>query len=361
MKRIASLFAAVVAAASFVLPLSAAADEGKPQVIRLGFPGTGTGNRPVLGGNPLATAHLQGLLEEEFKPDNIKIEWNHFKFAGPAINEAFANDLLDFSYEGDLAMIIGKAAGLKVKVLAGGGMRLPVAVAVPSESQIRTLADLKGKRLAIAKGTAIQLASSRILARVGLEEKDLRAVNVLGANATDALATKDIDAVVSTPSAFYPLRDRGVARIIYESTTPELLISGGFVATEHFIAKYPEITKRVVKVFVKAAQHSSDEANRTALFKLWGQDGTGFGYYKEQYGKDVLAEHQTPLLDDYWVGRFKDGIADALRFRLIRKDIDVAAWLEPSFLNAALKELQLENHWVRYAYDGKPVKGLASN
>lgn len=357
MKKLASIFATVLAAASFVLPPSAAADDGKPQVIRFGFPGTGSGNRPILGGNPLATAHLQGKMEEEFKNDGIKIEWNHFKFAGPAINEAFANDLLDFSYEGDLAMIIGRAAGLKVKVLAGSGMRLPVAVAVPSDSPIRSIADLKGRRLAIAKGTAIQLASSRILAKAGLEEKDVRAVNVLGANATDALATKDIDAVVSTPSAFYPLRDRGVARIIYEADTADVLISGGFVGTEHFIEKYPDITKRVLKVLVKAAQHSSDEANRNALFKLWGQDGTGYGYYKEQYGTSPLVERQTPLLDDYWVGRFKDGVADALKFKLIRKDIDLNAWLEPKFLNAALKELQLDNHFPRYAYDGKPGKG----
>lgn len=358
MKRllITLLLPLLVGLSALITP--AQADEGKPQVIRLGFPGTGTGNRPVVGGAPLSTAHLKGWVEEEFSKDGIKIEWNHFKFAGPGINEAFANGLLDFAYEGDLAMIIGKAGGLKTKVLAGGGLRTPVAVAVPNDSPIKTLADLKGKRFAVAKGTAIQLSEVRVLAKAGLEDKDVRAVNVLGVNATDALQTKDIDAVISVPTSFYPLRDRGVARIIWESTNdPDVLIAAGFLGTEEFIKKYPAITQRLVNVLVKAAKYSSDEKNRDDLFKLWGQDGTGYLYYKEYYKSgSPLIERQTPLLDDYWVGRFKDGISDALKYKLIRREIDLDGWIDRSFLNTALKELGLENYWTPYGYDGKPKR-----
>ena len=336
---------------------TAQADAGKPAVIRIGFPGTGTGNRPLVGNSPLSTAHMKGFVEEEFKSDGNKIEWNHFKFAGPGINEAFANGLLDFSYEGDLAMIIGKSAGLKTKVLAGGGLRIPVAVAVPNDSTIQTLADLRGKRLAVAKGTAIQLAEVRVLAKAGLQDKDVRAVNILGANATDALQTKDIDAVISIPGSFYPLRDRGVARIIYESKDdPDVLIAAGFVGIEDFIKKYPDITQRLVNVLVRAAKFSSDEKNRDAVFKLWGQDGTGYLYYKEQYGKTSLAEHQTPLLDAYWEGRFKDGIADSLKYKLIRRNVDLGQWIDRSFLETALKSQGLENHWTPYDYDGRPQR-----
>jgi len=331
------------------------ADEGRPSVIRIGFPGTGTGNRPVLGGAALSTAHLKGWVEQEFQKDGIRIEWNHFKYAGPGINEAFANGLLDFSVEGDLGMIIGRSAGLHTKVLAGDFMRGRYAVAVPSESSIRTLADLKGRRFAVAKGTAIQLCEVRALAKVGLQDKDVRAVNILGANATDALQTKDIDAVIGTPAQFFPLRDRGVARIIYESNTPEEQISGGFVGDENFIRKYPEITRRLLKLYVKAARFGSDEANRNTVFALWGQDGTGFQYYKESYRKDTMIEHQTPLLDDYWVGRFQDGVAEALKYKLIRKPFDIERWLDRNVLDAALKDLGLEHYWTPYRRDGRPL------
>lgn len=357
-KTILRFLAVFIAGVSLSSSPQVQADEGKPTVIRLGFPGTGTGNRPIIGGNPLATAHLKGWVEEEFKKDGIRIEWNHFKFAGPAVNEAFANKLLDFAYEGDLGMIIGKSGGLNTKVLAGGGVRLPVAVAVPNDSQIKTLADLKGKRFAVAKGTAIQLAEVRALAKAGLEDKDVRAVNILGANATDALQTKDMDAVIGISYSFYPLRDRGVARIIYDSQKngdTDIAIAGGFIGDEAFIKKYPDITKRLVKVFLKAAQYSSDEANRNELFKLWGQDGTGYQYYREVFNGATLAERQTPLLDDYWFGRFNDGIADAKKYKIIRRDIDLNAWVDKSFLEAALKELNLESNWTPYGYDGKPV------
>ena len=214
-----------------------------PKVIRIGFPGTGTANRPALGGSNAGTLHLQGLLEEEFKKDGIAIEWFHFRQAGPAINEAFANGLLDFAYEGDLAMIIGKAGGLKTRLLAGGGQGTPVAVAVPADSPIKSIADLKGKRVVIAKGTALQLSADRVLAKFGLTEKDLRVINIVGPGTTDVLATKDADAVFGLGSGFYPLRDRGIARIIYESAEPDVAILAGFTSyrTENSSAVSPKL------------------------------------------------------------------------------------------------------------------------
>jgi sulfonate transport system substrate-binding protein len=332
-----------------------------PKVIRIGYPGVGTGNRPAVGGSSPSTLHLQGLLEDELKKDGIAVQWFHFRQAGPAINEAFANGLLDFAYEGDLAMIIGRAGGLKTRLLAGGGQGSPVAVAVPSDSPVKSVADLKGKRVVIAKGTAIQLAAARVLARFGLSEKDLRVINIVGPGSTDVLATKDADAVFGLGSGFYPLRDRGIARIVYESADPDVTIVAGFLGHEDFIQKYPAITQRVVTALVRASQYSSIEANRNALFKLWSQDGTGFGYYKETYtdrktGQPIpLALRTTPLADDYWVGKVRAGIDDSLKFRLIRRDVDVRAWLDTRFLDQALKDLALEAFWVRYAADGKPV------
>jgi sulfonate transport system substrate-binding protein len=332
-----------------------------PKSIRIGFPGVGTGNRPVYGGTPAGTLHLQGTLEEELKKDGIAVEWFHFRQAGPAINEAFANGLLDFAYEGDLAMIIGKAGGLKTRVLLGGGQGVPCAVGVPADSPIKSVADLKGKRVVISKGTAIQLAAARVLAKFGLSEKDLKVINIIGPGVNDVLATKDADAVFTIGTGLYPLRDRGIARIIFESPEPGLLITSGFLGHEDFIQKYPELTQRLVTALVRAAEWSSREDQRAEVFKLWGKDGTGYGYYKEQYtdretGRAIpLAIRSTPLLDDLWVSRFRDGISDSLKYRLIRREVDLGAWLEPRFLDQALKQLQLEKFWVRYAPDGKPV------
>src|SRR6478609_7188277 len=116
------------------------------------FAGVGIGNRPFSGGSSLSVVHSRGLLEEEFRKDNIKIEWSFFKGAGPAVNEAYANSLIDFALQGDLPSSIGKAGGLKTKLLASTGSRQNTYVAVPADSQIKSLADLKGKKVAIFKG-----------------------------------------------------------------------------------------------------------------------------------------------------------------------------------------------------------------
>src|SRR5689334_7970611 len=70
--------------------------------IRFGFAQVGVGNRQFGSGNSAAIAHAQALVEAEFKDDpGVRIHWSFFKGAGPAVNEALANDLLDFALHGD--------------------------------------------------------------------------------------------------------------------------------------------------------------------------------------------------------------------------------------------------------------------
>jgi sulfonate transport system substrate-binding protein len=64
-------------------------------------------------------AFIRHQLEEVFKPQGVEVQWQFFKGAGPAVNEALANRQLDFVYLGDLAAIIGKANGLPTRLLLG--------------------------------------------------------------------------------------------------------------------------------------------------------------------------------------------------------------------------------------------------
>src|SRR4051794_31182791 len=133
MKR-ATLFLQTILLVAAVFFSAGAARADTPSVIRIAFAGVGVGNRPFIGGSSLGVVHSRGLLEEEFKKDNIKIEWSFFKGAGPAVNEAYANSLIDFALQGDLPSIIGKAGGLKTKLLASTGSRQNTYLAVPADS-----------------------------------------------------------------------------------------------------------------------------------------------------------------------------------------------------------------------------------
>lgn len=87
----------------------------------------------------------------------MRIEWYFFKGAGPAVNEAFANNQLDFAIQGDLPEIIGRANGLKTKILLASGAHAPIYLAVPVGSPVRKVADLRGKRSRSSEAPTITL------------------------------------------------------------------------------------------------------------------------------------------------------------------------------------------------------------
>jgi sulfonate transport system substrate-binding protein len=328
-----------------------------PSVIRIGVPGVGIGNRPIIGGSNVATVALRGLLEEEFRAEGIKIQWNFLRGAGPAVNELFANGLADFGWGlGDLPSIIGKAGGLKTRILSAGGIRQNTYLAVPSDSSINSIKDLKGKKVAIFKGTNAQLAIAKILEGNGFGEKDIRSINLDNNTARLALTTKDIEAAFGNAD-FLQLRDQGVAKIIYTTRGGDarFLKHSSLIGSQSFIDQYPDITQRVVNKLVEASKWLSDqEATPAPVYQLWAKSGTGFSNYKEDFAGSSVKLRSSPLLDEYFASQYKRAIADSKRFGLIKNDISFESWIEPRFLNQALKTQKLEGYWQRYGEDGKP-------
>ncbi|RBA24719.1 ABC transporter substrate-binding protein [Herminiimonas fonticola] len=146
-----ALILSAVAFMAFAVFRPAFADN--PTTIRIGVAQPAVGNPPGIAGSTLAIAHAKDWREEEFKRDNIKVEWFFFKGAGPAVNEALTNDQLDFALQGDLPSIIGRAGGLKTKVILATSTRANIYLAVPPDSPIKTPKDIRGKRVAFFKGT----------------------------------------------------------------------------------------------------------------------------------------------------------------------------------------------------------------
>lgn len=327
-----------------------------PTVIRLGYPGVGVGNRPAASGNAVATMHLRGMLEDEFRKDGIQITWSFLRGAGPAVNELFANGLLDFSALGDLPSIVGRASGLKYRLLTGASVRGNIYVAVPADSTVQTVADLRGKKVAVTKGTATHLAAGKILEGFGLTEKDVRLINMDVPTATAAIVTGDIDAAFGG-SQYLGLRDQGAARVVFRTTggDPKYTSNTTFLGNSDFIQKYPEHTQRVVKTMVLAAQWLADqEAKPEPVFQLWTRTGFTFASFKEDWTNESMKYKTSPLIDPYVVARYGFQISEAKRLGLTRGTFDFNEWAEPRFLNAALQELGLQNFWAPRDETGKP-------
>lgn len=340
-----------------LLPLAplAAQAEDKPAEIRIAFSSAGAGGRPLAGGSSLATAHLHGALEEEFKKDGIKVKWYFNVGAGPATNEQFANKLIDFATHGDLPLIVGRSTGLRHKIILGQGRFGETVFVVPTNSEARTLADLKGKKLGVTKGTAGQLTLNRVLERNGFTERDFKVVSLDNATIKAALATGDIDGAITRP---YDLVARGVARVLFKiPRDPKLSSVSTFWVGEEFEKKYPDIVQRVVTTIVKEAKWSSEEKNRNEILQIWSRQATDtYLDYQESWKNDKLRERISPLLDEYYVSRLQTAIDETRHFKLTRHEVDINGWIEPKYLNAALKELKLEHYWDEYDKDGNVKK-----
>jgi len=334
--------------------------EDSVSVIRFGIPAVGIGGRPVTGGSFLSSVQIKGMLEKEFAPDGITVEWTFFKGAGPAVNEALAAHQLDVTSLGDLPALVGRSVGLKTRLILTTGSRASVYVAVPASSTARSLDDLKGKQLAIHQGTATQLLMARILAQHGLTEKDFRIVNLDTVASLAALTSGEIDGLWGSYN-LYELQDRGIVRVIFDSHAdslatgkPEVSAVGTVLVAEEFAQAHPAIVQRVVDVLVREAVYDSNEDHREELFTLWSKSGVLSSTYRRAYEGVPLALRQSPLLDGFFAASLKSGAEASKALGYIRSAVDVDAWVDHSFLQQALARQGLATFWTAYGADGKP-------
>jgi sulfonate transport system substrate-binding protein len=338
---------------------SATAQAANPTVIRIGSPQLGSGQNNFSGANTLAVVKAKGWLEEEFKKDGIEIQWNFFRGAGPAVNEALANKQLDFVSLGDLAAIIGKSRGVATRLILPNSRGSHSYLATSSGSDIQSFKDLKGRKVAVLLGTAYQRPFDQLLADAGLTPRDVKLVNFDWPTSKAAVVSKDIDATFGG-SDLLLLKDKGVGfPVSTKGRGPRYTIESAVLATDDFVKEYPQIVARVVKQLVRAAAWQSDEANRDKLLALWAeQSGNPLDIFKGDFEGDSAALRASPLLDEGYVQGIKGVVSDALEQKLIKQDVDVDAWVEPRFVTAALKELKLEKNWAAQDRDGK-LKALA--
>ena len=345
-----------LAAALTLLAATSMALAQQPSVIRIGVATGGVGTPPRTGSSTVGIVNSQGLLEKEFAKDNIKVEWIFFKGAGPAVNEALVNHQLDFAWQGDLPSIVHRAGGVKTRIIVGSGVRNGMYLAVPPDSTITKIEDLRGKRVALFKGTNLHLATVRALAAHGLKESDLKLINLDPPAAQAALTTRDIDAAFGYVELFV-VRDKGAAKVVWSAAQDSYRFTRQTVllVDDDFAKRQPQIVQRVVDTVVKTARIYSDEAQRGELFAQWGKAEFPEKIWREDFIGQPLRVRLSPLLDPFLVARYKDASEESFRLKLTRSKPEIDSWFDRSFLDAALKSQKLEGYWPEYAADGNLV------
>ncbi|MBA6115749.1 ABC transporter substrate-binding protein [Pseudomonas putida] len=312
-----------------------------PSAIRIAVPDTSTTAKRYSGGMVDILVD-QKRFEQEFAKDGIKIEWVYVRGAGPAINEALANQQVDFAYYGDLPAIVGRANGLDTQLISASRRNSKAYLGVTANSGIHSLADLKGKKLAVFRGTTYHLSLIRALDAQGLSERDLKITSMDTSASTAALVAGLVDAVWGANNLL-TLDQRGLAKVAL--TTHDLNNVGAthevVVGRKAFIDRYPEVVVRLLKAHQKGYEWLADVHNK-APYLVKASEWSGYppALLERDLGDEDFADHYSPRLDAPFLDTLQADIAVAQRLRLIRQAFPLADWVRPEFQAQALAASQ---------------------
>ncbi len=201
-----------------------------------------------------------------------KVKFARFDY-GPPLVQATATGDIDLGYVGTVPPITGAAKqfGFKVVATQHGADVTKAAenIIVPKDSPIQTLADLKGKKIAIPQGSSAHGLALLALKSVGLTPKDVDLVYLSPAAGATAFNTGKVDAwsIWNPPSA---IAVKDGARIIAKGLPPIDQVNNYYVATEKSLndpgrrAALADVLTRVAKIFTWAQQHPDEYAKAIA-------------------------------------------------------------------------------------------------
>jgi sulfonate transport system substrate-binding protein len=159
---------------------------GQDRVIRIGFQKYGK----------LVLLKGRGDLEEKLKPLGYTVSWTEFP-SGPPLLEALNVGAIDFGVAGEAPPIFAQAAGAPLVYLANDPPAPQgEAILVPKDSSLKSVSDLRGKKVALNKGSNVHYLLVRALEQAGLKYTDIQPVFLAPADALAAFSRGAVDAWV---------------------------------------------------------------------------------------------------------------------------------------------------------------------
>ncbi len=136
----------------------------------------------------------QGTLEKRLAPQGVVVKWVEFP-AGPQLLEGLNVGAIDVGFVGEAPPIFAQAAGARF-VYVGNDPASPTteAVVVPKDSPLKSVADLKGRRIALNKGSNVHYLLVKLLEKNGLKYSDVTPVFLPPADARAAFEKGAVDA-----------------------------------------------------------------------------------------------------------------------------------------------------------------------
>jgi aliphatic sulfonates family ABC transporter substrate-binding protein len=285
-----------------------------------------------------------GLLEKEFEKDGIEFEFYPFVGGGSPAVTALATGGVDIVYTGADPALRVSASGADVYLIGlssfdrGGGTS---SIAVEVNSPIQTVADLRGKKIAFLTGTMRHNLLTRALKLEGISLDDIEGTNLSFDASGPALLRGDVDAVVEGTSTLAPLLSTGSIRLILDGeqiNRPEWSFPSVISANGEFVRNNPDVVKRILRVDYELSNWVDKHYDETIAAFAKGTDQS-IDAIKKNY-KDRKF-YQGPILSQEALQALRDEEAFLLEAGLSNGVIDYDKWVQGGYLDAAIKEANL--------------------
>lgn len=291
-------------------PSATASPAAQTQVLRVGYQKSSTA---------LNLLKSRGDLEKRLQPNGVSVEWNEFA-AGPQMLEALNVGSIDFAYTGETPPVFAQAAGAPLAYVAyeplGGTAE---AILVQKDSPIQAIADLRGKRVALNKGSNVHYLLVKALESAGLQYTDIETVFLPPGDARPAFEQGSVDAwVIWDP--FQAAAETSIGARVLTDGKDLVANRGFFLSTQSFTQQQPELVKTLLDELTKVSNWAKDNSTDVAQFLSaeLGIDQAALELAEQRRSYGVL-----PLTEDVIAGQQQ--IADTFfKLGLIPKEIKVA-------------------------------------
>ena len=195
----------------------------------------------------------KGWLEESLAADGIKVRWVLSLGSNKALEFLNARSL-DIGSSAGAAALLARINGNPVKAIYVYSRPEWTALVTRADTGIKTVADLKGKRIAATRGTDPHIFLIRTLAENGLSEKDVRIVLLQHQDGRLALSKGDVDAWAGLDPLMARAELEDGAHLFYRNA--EINTWGVLDTREDFAADHPEVVAKVLQTYEKARAFS---------------------------------------------------------------------------------------------------------
>jgi sulfonate transport system substrate-binding protein len=195
----------------------------------------------------------KGLMEKEFAKDGISIRWVQTLGSNKALEFLNAASI-DFGSSAGAAALVAKINGNPIKSIYVYSQPEWTALVTRKDTTINKIPDLKGKRVAVTRGTDPHIFLVRALLSVGLTERDITPVLLQHPDGKTALIRGDVDAWAGLDPMMAQAEIEDGARLFYRNKDAN---TWGILSTrEEFLKDHPDLVRRVLAVYEDARKYS---------------------------------------------------------------------------------------------------------